>query len=264
MYTFFIVSNRKITKSYVNIVLYRYLNKGRSITMDNYFTSLHLAERLAAQNTTSELPAECKTIATRQRGDAQHFYCGSNTLCPFWDKGTKPVLLLSLFYNGHGAQENTIDQKPQMVVDYNSTKAGVDNLDKLVRGFRSKRKCRRWPYGVFFSLLDVAVIAAHQLFKQENDESHYVFKRELAYELAMPFVHRRVIVRQLTDATKQAMKAIGIQISQPVLNAGAIGPIRQGRCHLCPRARDKKSRSRCYRCHNFACSEHSMVKCLHC
>lgn len=239
--------------------------------MDNYFTSLPLAERLATRNTTlcgtirsnrRELPPAAKNLERRQRGDARHYYCGQNTICSFWDKGRKPVLLLS---NSHGVQENTSNTKPQIVVDYNSTKAGVDNLDKMVRGYRSKRKCRRWPYGVFFSLLDAAVIAAHKLFTSggDNEESHYTFKRELAYEMAMPLVRRRISVKQITTETKQAMRAVGAEVPQTSAPSVA-GPIRQGRCHLCPRARDKKSRSRCHTCTNFACTEHSIFRCLHC
>ena len=49
------------------------------------------------------------------------------------------------------------EAKPEMVLRYNTTKGGVDNLDKLARGYSSKGKCRRWPYSDGFALVDVGV-----------------------------------------------------------------------------------------------------------
>lgn len=249
-----------------------YLDKGRNVTTDNYFTSVPLANRLAARNTTivgtirsnrRELPPSCKDTGNRQRGDSRHYYSAGNTVCSFWDKGTKPVLLLS---SSHGVQQNTQSPaKPAIVENYNSTKAGVDNLDKLVRGYSSKRKCRRWPYGVFFTLMDVSVIAAYKMYQRDNDDSHYIFKRELAYEMCLPFVHQRSLLPRLNDCIKQAMANVGITAApvQPAVQQ-ASGRQKQGRCKLCPRERDRKSRTKCSVCESYVCLEHSQLKCSNC
>lgn len=55
------------------------------------------------------------------------------------------------------------------------------SFDKLVR------KCTRWPYGVFFTYVDVAVIVV----MLTNSTSHYVFKKKLAYELLLLLVKAR-------------------------------------------------------------------------
>ena len=133
-----------------------------------------------------DLPQAAKSTTHRKKKDSLHFYADDLTLCSFWDKGSSPVLLLSTM---HASQENRSEEKPDIVQFYNQTKSGVDNLDKLVRSFRSQRKCRRWPYGIFFTLCDVAVITACKMW---NKDDHYLFKRELSYELALPLIHRRI------------------------------------------------------------------------
>ncbi|KAK2906236.1 hypothetical protein Q8A73_010179 [Channa argus] len=37
------------------------------------------------------------------------------------------------------------DKKPRMILDYNSTKEGVDNLDKITATYSCQRKTARWP-----------------------------------------------------------------------------------------------------------------------
>ena len=39
-------------------------------------------------------------------------------------------------------------------MDYNATKGGVDNLDKLVSAYSCKRRTLRWPLVIFFDILD--------------------------------------------------------------------------------------------------------------
>ena len=95
---------------------------------------------------------------------------------------------------------------------------------------------------------------------QDNDESHYVFKQELAYKLAMPFVRRRVSVSQ-----KQPMQAIGIEIPPPVPTTAAIhSPIQHRWRHVSPRGGNKKSRSKCHRCRHCIRSKHSMKQSVNC
>ena len=155
-----------------------YMNKGRNVTGDNYFSDLSTAVKLANKKTTYVgtlrsnkrcLPDEAKSITNRSRGDSLHFYSDQATICSYWDKGQRPVNILSTM---HGPQRNmsSDDGKPEIVNFYNQTKSGVDTLDKIIRGYSSKRKYRRWPVHVFFTLVDCSVYVAFQLFKQQELE----------------------------------------------------------------------------------------------
>ena len=231
--------------------------------MDNYFTNFPLAARLLEKQTTlvgtlrsnkRDISPLAKSISDRTRGDSKHYYNGNNTICSYWDKSRKPVLLLSTM---HGAQTNVIIEKPEMVSYYNSMKSGVDNLDKLVRCFRSTRKCTRWPYSIFFTLVDVAVVANFKLF----NEDHYTFKRELGFEIVMRQINWRKTNSRLQETCKRAMRCVGVQIDEPM------SPVNQqirGRCAFCSRGVDRKTKDKCIQCTRFICGDHTAGKCPEC
>ena len=55
--------------------------------------------------------------------------------------------------------------KPKMIDDYNKLKGGVDNMDKYLSEYTTKRKTNRWPLAFFYNMLDVAALAAFVLYK---------------------------------------------------------------------------------------------------
>ena len=113
------------------------------------------------------------------------------------------------------------------------TKSGVDILDKLARGYSSKRKYRRWPCHVFFTLLDCGIYVAYMMQKMTGDsqDTQHSFKKELAYELALPLVRQRSRVTSLHNPTvKEAMKAVGIKVDIEITHRQPIG---QSRCAFC-------------------------------
>jgi hypothetical protein len=59
------------------------------------------------------------------------------------------------------------------------------------------------------ALFDTCIIAAHRLITTEGDsqDSHYMFKKELAYELCMPIILQRTRIRCLTPTIRQAITA---------------------------------------------------------
>ena len=64
-------------------------------------------------------------------------------------KGKSVILLSTLHKTG---EITDIERKPQMILDYNSCKGGVDTLDQLVRTYSCKRKTNRWPFALFCNL----------------------------------------------------------------------------------------------------------------
>ena len=103
--------------------------------------------------------------------------------------------------------------KSEIVQFYNETKASVDTLDKLARSYRSQRKSRRWPISVFWALIDIGVMAAMKIMEIDSQEnvSHYDFKRDLGYELVMPFIERRSKIPNLQKIIAEAMSKLSIK-----------------------------------------------------
>ena len=244
-----------------------FLGKGRNIVMDNYFTSLTLAEKLAEKNTTivgtirsnrRELPPAAKALGGRQRGDTVHYKNRNTILCSFWDKRNKPVLLISSMHPGETYRP---EGKSEIVAYYNAHKSGVDNFDKLVRNYRSQRKCRRWPYGVFFNLVDASCIIAHKLWPES--ETHYEFKKELGKEMCMPLIKKRSSHEKLRSSVKVAMTLIGLSYSCPPAMDVDVDGSKRGRCFMCARSNDTKTNFICG--HRFVCkNQRNVVKQIHC
>lgn len=252
-----------------------FLNCGRNLTGDNFFTDIRTANRLLEMNTTYVgtvrnsrrfLPEKAKVTVDREKGDSRHFYSNQHTICSFWDKGHKPVNILSTM---HGTQRNLQpnEGKPEIVTFYNSTKSGVDTLDKVVRGFSSKRKYRRWPVHVFFTVLDAGIYSTFKMMKSLNlaeQSTHYSFKKDLSYEMCMPFVRRRSQLQHLRMSVKKSMMLVGIDFSTPTQGLVGTQGRRPSRCHLCPRKRDRKTRNFCSSCEKACCSDHGGWLCSEC
>ena len=145
----------------------------------------------------------------------------------------------------------------------------MDNLDKLVRLYRSQRKCCRWPYGIFFTLADCAIVASLVMLRetrQDDKLTHYEFKRQLAYQLCFPFVEKRVNVPRLRTSVLQAMELLGIKPKTKIIVAKkhADSKRKKSRCQICPRRVDRKVSTMCSKCKIFICDEHKVSLCANC
>lgn len=114
-----------------------FLDAGRNITMDNWFTSLLLAKDLYARNTTvvgtirkkSYIPSVMLGIDKNRPVNTSSFLFDENTsLVSYKVKKDKTVILLSILHN-----QPTIGDKnkPEIVHYYNKIKGGVDVLDHV-------------------------------------------------------------------------------------------------------------------------------------
>jgi hypothetical protein len=82
-------------------------------------------------------------------------------------------------------------------VDYNATKGGLDNLDKVVTGYSCKRRTLRWPL-IFFNILDISAYKAFVIWMALNPDwkrgklqRRLLFLEELGKALVRPQLQRR-------------------------------------------------------------------------
>ena len=208
-----------------------YINKGRTITMDNFFTSCKLAEQMLQKKTTiigtirsnkPDLPKQFTNKTEIKKRDANSSkFCFDNhlTLISYVPKRNKNVLLLSTVHN-----DDTVDlasNKPNIILDYNKTKGGVDTLDKLVRTYTCKRKTKRWPMVLFFNMIDIAGIVAYKLYKCANPQlfierktcERKIFLKEMAMQLVKDHITNRLSnPRALKKNVKIAIHQIGYNV----------------------------------------------------
>lgn len=61
----------------------------------------------------------------------------------------------------------TNKKKPAIIMHYNATKSGVDNLDHLVSLYSCKRKTNRWPMTMLFNIIDCCCRGLRYMDKEE-------------------------------------------------------------------------------------------------
>ena len=232
-----------------------FLDKRRTITTDDFFTGMSLAKYLRTRKTgligtvrksRRFLPSK---INEKSRELGSFFiYHDDITLVRFSDKPGKYVLLLSSQHQFGEIEENN---KPEIVNCYNETKAGVDTLDQIVRFYTTKRKTNRWPLTIFYNILDIAA-----------------FNSLILYTTKYPEFAAKNKTRTRREFMKLLIEEIAEKYSDTLDSNQDIEPMpkleKKIRCYICPRDKDRKTKSVCNHCEVPICTEHSLSVCKNC
>ncbi|CAG5919961.1 unnamed protein product, partial [Menidia menidia] len=236
----------RLSENVVLKLMEPFLDKGRTVAMDNFITSLSLANRLLQRNTTllgtinkirRELPATAKETSGRQLHSTQVFKSGSALLTVYATKKKKSVCLLSTMH--HKVEIVDIQkQKTNTVVDYNHLKCGVD---QKLRNYSVRAATRRWPMAVFYNLLDMAATNAHVLYTActGSKESRRLFMLELSEELKNRFLQEK------TQEEQQKQLRCEMRVSQQ----------KKTQCQVRILCNKNKSTERCVHCGKFTCGK---------
>lgn len=255
----------------------KYKNSGRNITMDNFFTSLALARQLKDWNLTlvgtvrhnkAFLPGCLLKHKDRPVHSSEFAYSTEATICSFVPKKNKAVILLStMHYTGETACDN--ENKPEIILYYNRTKAGVDTMDQLLSTYSSQRKTKRWPLAFFYNIVDIACLAAYKLYVKIKPERQCrrSFLKQLGEKLCLPSIIQRssnpIIIGR--ETVGNAIRLF-TEIAPPTKTVGkrdSTGRLKiVGTCKMCSKSRN--TRKACSACDKPICNEHSNAICLTC
>lgn len=236
-----------------------FLNRGRTVTCDNFFTSYDLALELIKKKTCLVgtvrksrvfLPVsfQRKKIPLAER---DYIFNESVTILNFGDKKDKSVVLLSTMHN----EISEVEGKPEIVAYYNQTKCGVDLADQVIRNYSCKRGTRRWPLCLFFNCLDMAAYNAYVIFRTKYPGFQAQHKknarREFLYNLSKLFMEYSddLIERENNPNSAKKRKSMSSFTND------------RKRCHLCPSNPGTKSQMICYKCEKAICKNHCVVYC---
>ncbi|KAF9423405.1 hypothetical protein HW555_001214 [Spodoptera exigua] len=113
------------------------------------------------------LPPQFKT--RREEKSSVFGFQKDITIVSYIPKPRKCVHMMSSLHHDDEVDPESGDQrKPSIITFYNSTKSGVDVVDKLARTYDVTRNCKRWPLTVFFSMLNHAGINAFIVYILNN------------------------------------------------------------------------------------------------
>nr|CAI5852320.1 unnamed protein product [Callosobruchus analis] len=157
-----------------------------------------------------------------------------------------------------------IPKKPDMIIDYNGTKGGVDTLDKMCAAYNCSRNTRRWPMVLFYSLLNVAGVNALVLYYHQNPDQQLP-RRKFLSSLASRLAENHQRVRAIQSTIP---KTITLRLKE-ILNISQPEPVHdrqnmRGRCAYCDRKKNRLTRYSCKTCGKFMCLEHASFICSEC
>ena len=257
------------------------LNSGRNVTCDNFFTDVHLAIEFLSKNVTMigtlrknkrEIPS-CFQASHRREWLSTKFGFSKEhhlMMCSYVPKVNKAVILLSTMHYDNKVQEST-PFKPDVILDYNATKGGVDTLDQLVKNYTCKRITKRWPMIIFYWMIDVAGYNSAVCFMEKQphvykgNQKRRNFLSDLSEELCKPQIERRFLAER-KKLPKHVVVCMEAFVNKPMEELPQSQPpeTRKRRCKKCPRKLDKKTRKSCVQCSEPIFDAHSKVICNDC
>ena len=160
--------------------------------------------------------------------------------------------------------------KPTTVIDYNSTKGGVDVVDRLLESRSCSRPSRRWPMAVFYHLLSIAAHNASIIFQKINPISTYdSFIDNLVLQLAEPFCEERLNQNKMTARQYSALWRCGIKLKSNNKKSGRCEICEENRMKMIEETGTKQKRipvttKICEKCKSSVCGKHSFSICQIC
>lgn len=273
----FIISNKP--KDVVMRIVEPMHGSGRNVTCDNWFTSVELLEALKAKKMSllgtlrknkRQLPPEFVNTKPRAVSSTLFGFYQRSTLVSYVPKKGKNVLLISSMHNDDEVDGNS--GKPQMILDYNATKSGVDVVDMMCSTYNVARNIRRWPMVIFFALLNVAGINSEVIHISNSTDPNpksskrRIYLKNLTTELCMEQIQRRSSqVRGIPTQLQLRLRQYQPTPQQPVEET----PCHDGQRKRCSKCRHMKkvrySKYKCVKCvTEVFCLEHARMICETC
>ncbi|XP_068240972.1 piggyBac transposable element-derived protein 4-like [Palaemon carinicauda] len=262
----------KLGEYYTMTLTEPYLDSNRTITVDNWFTSLSLVKELYKRNTyligTSRRKGYVPKIMVDKKFtrpvDSSIFLFHENvSMVSFKPKKDKIVLLLSSKHNSSAIGKRN---KPEAIHFYNKTKGGVDVLDMMCARYNCNRKTRRWPLYLFYAMLNIAVINCFILSKlQQNCQTKFrrLFMHTLARELVQPWAEKRLQQAGMKLSASHLIRSCFSLTSNEEPQRQQAGKGKK-RCSICEWKTASQTRTYCSYCVRAVCPRHYSVICNKC
>ncbi len=225
-----------------------YLDKGRILYTDNWYTSPTLSMYLHQKNTGS-----CGTV----RSNRKHFpkfiedptkklQClVSGPLLSAKYKDKRDVHLLSTVHEGKMIASNKINfrtnlaiEKPDIVMDYNKNMRLVDKSDMQINAIDCLRKTIKWYKKLFFHMLDISILNAHHIYTIRNKKQMTLREFSLLVTRQILEKHGQVTMlvphKSLVDAPDRLSCVNYISRHHlAIIGRDDKGKIMQRSCHVC-------------------------------
>ena len=188
-----------LTERIPTILMQKYLNKGHHLFVDNYYTSLGLANHLLENGThitgtirdnRKHFPNELKAVQLG-KGEAAYYQSDGIVIAKFRahkDKAVGKPKTVHILSTAHGAEmgntskrdrDGNIIQKPRSIISYNHNMGGIDLMDQQLEGLDVLRKSYKWYKKLFLRLVLQCALSSHKLYRLQGGKSvflHFLLK----------------------------------------------------------------------------------------
>ncbi|KAM3618245.1 uncharacterized protein V6R79_017929 [Siganus canaliculatus] len=209
-----------------------------------------------------ELPPQLLDACQRQPLTSWFAFTQTITAVSYIPKRGKNVILLSTKHR-EASVSDAEHKKTKIVLDYNHCKGAVDNLDKLVATYSSRRMTKRWPMVLFGHILDLSAYNALVLWlgieptwKQAKKFRRRQFLEELGTILVTPLMSQRSRLPRTPGAVALVKGAQQTSDAAQAPDEAAAASTPRQKCHLCDSG-NKCSRG-CSRCGKGICKKHTV------
>lgn len=267
--------------------------KGQNVTMDNFFSSHSLGQKLLEKNLTMvgtmrknkrSIPPkllECKKVPLFKSTFA---FTPETTLVSYISHKNKCTIVMSTMHHEPKVADNS-KKLPEIISFYNSTKGGVDTVDKMLSCYSCKRKNNRWTMAVFSNIIDISALNAYIIYNEidpnwkltQKHTKRKSFLHELAISLAMPYMEKRKKRPRNELSLIIQSKLLSKDIADP--NDDTAGTSKnakvdktskniRARCQKCYHLGENKNKwtsTFCFLCQKPCCKDnHSKTVCMDC
>ncbi|XP_072401593.1 uncharacterized protein [Diabrotica undecimpunctata] len=98
--------------------------------------------------------------------------------------------------------------KPDIIIDYNKSKGGLDLVDKMYAAYNYARATRRWPLVIFYSAMNVAGINSFVINKYKSNEIDKMPRRHFPEALGMELVNDLLQRRFLNKRIPRSIRSM--------------------------------------------------------
>ena len=171
-----------------------FLDKGYTVYMDNFYSSPTLfhdlqARKTFAVGTVGPNRKHMPNFTVKKKGELEFASSPLGMLALRWvDK--KKVNLLSTIHKNPDLKEvaskvpGKVKTKPQVVLDYNLGKTGVDVSDQMASYYNIRRKSVKWYQTLFWHMVDMALCNSFLVWKYlggrtRSNASQLQFRKDL-------------------------------------------------------------------------------------
>lgn len=266
-----------LSQYYVKKLTAPFHGSNRNLTMDNWFTTVPLADELlkdpykltllgTIRLNKPEIPLSMRSTKNRDIGDSKYLFSNTTTLLSHKAKKNKVVCLISTMHQDKGVNQ---DGKPVMIDHYNQTKGGVDTLDQMVSVRSCSRKTKRWQLCIFYDLIDIggvnSLIILNRVLssRKEQTMTRTSFLNQLYQQLVFPWLEQRLTIKNLPrELRSMVFSVLGRkEAADPVLPRV---DKKRTTCKICPAEKRRMTVNYCSKCDTAFCAEHRREVCKNC